>query len=104
LPSLQEDTFEAAGRIRLDHPPLARTQGKCQRRWRRTRTRRFNHEEVAFDASGITSRDWSTYPILTMAEIPELRVIVAGDADAGIYGQGSESANALAAPNCRCLL
>jgi CO/xanthine dehydrogenase Mo-binding subunit len=33
-----------------------------------------------------------------MAEIPELRVIVAGDADAGIYGQGSESANALAAP------
>lgn len=56
------------------------------------------HEEVAFDEGAVTSADWSSYPILTMAEMPELRVIIAGDAEAGIYGQGSESANALAAP------
>ncbi len=56
------------------------------------------HEEVQFDEGAVTSADWSSYPILTMAEMPELRVIIAGDAEAGIYGQGSESANALAAP------
>ena len=56
------------------------------------------HEEVLFDEGAVTSTDWSSYPILTMAEMPELRVIIAGDAEADIYGQGSESANALAAP------
>ncbi len=56
------------------------------------------HEEVMFDEGAVTSTDWSSYPILTIAEMPELRVIIAGDAEAGIYGQGSESANALAAP------
>ncbi|WP_202949174.1 molybdopterin cofactor-binding domain-containing protein [Bradyrhizobium japonicum] len=56
------------------------------------------HEEVAFDESGITSVDWSGYPILTMVEIPELKVVLAPRPEFGIYGQGSESANALAAP------
>ena len=31
------------------------------------------HEEMAFDQSGVTSRDWQTYPILTMAEVPRSR-------------------------------
>ncbi len=56
------------------------------------------HEEVTFDEGAITSQDWSGYPILTIAEMPELRVIIAGDPNAEIYGQGSESANALASP------
>jgi CO/xanthine dehydrogenase Mo-binding subunit len=56
------------------------------------------HEEVAFDEGAVTSQDWSSYPILTMAEMPELRMVIAGDAKAEVYGQGSESANALAAP------
>jgi nicotinate dehydrogenase subunit B len=56
------------------------------------------HEEVQFDEGAVTSTDWSSYPILTMAEMPELKVVIAGDASASIYGQGSESANALAAP------
>lgn len=56
------------------------------------------HEEVAFDTGAVTSQDWSSYPILTMAEMPELRVVIAPDENAEIYGQGSESANALAAP------
>jgi nicotinate dehydrogenase subunit B len=56
------------------------------------------HEEVQFDTGAVTSADWSSYPILTMADMPELKVVIAGDAKAEIYGQGSESANALAAP------
>ena len=56
------------------------------------------HEELAFDRGAITSSDWQGYPILTMAELPELRIVIAPWAGAEIYGQGSESANALAAP------
>lgn len=56
------------------------------------------HEEVAFDEGAVTSADWSGYPILTMAEMPELRVVIAENGGKGEYGQGSESANALAAP------
>ena len=55
------------------------------------------HEEVIFDRGSITSTNWMSYPILTMAEVPELKVVLAPYAGATIYGQGSESANALAA-------
>jgi len=56
------------------------------------------HEEVGFDAGAITSTDWLGYPILTMAELPEIKVVLAPRPESGVYGQGSESANALAAP------
>jgi len=56
------------------------------------------HEEMAFDESSITSIDWFSYPILKMDEIPELKVVLAPRPEVGTYGQGSESANALAAP------
>ena len=56
------------------------------------------HEEVTFDAGAVTSTDWGAYPILTMAEMPEVRVVIAARPEFGVYGQGSESANALAAP------
>ncbi len=56
------------------------------------------HEEVTFDEGAITSTDWSSYPILTMAEMPDLKIVIAPWAGAEIYGQGSESANALAVP------
>lgn len=56
------------------------------------------HEEMAFDEGAITSTDWQSYPILTMAEVPELKIVLAPMQGATIYGQGSESANALAAP------
>jgi CO/xanthine dehydrogenase Mo-binding subunit len=32
------------------------------------------HEAVRFDRDGITSRDWSNYPILTMPEVPKVEV------------------------------
>ena len=34
------------------------------------------HEEVSFDESGITAPDWRSYPILKMADIPEIKVVL----------------------------
>jgi CO/xanthine dehydrogenase Mo-binding subunit len=55
-------------------------------------------EEAMFDESGITSRDWNTYPILNMSDIPEIKVVLLNNPKVGSYGGGSEAANALAAP------
>jgi len=55
-------------------------------------------EEVRFDTGAITSLDWGGYPILTMADMPDLNVVIAPFEGTDVYGQGSESANALAAP------
>ncbi len=55
-------------------------------------------EESMFDESGVTSRDWNTYPILKMADIPEIKVILIHNPEVGAYGGGSEAANALASP------
>jgi CO/xanthine dehydrogenase Mo-binding subunit len=56
------------------------------------------YEEVAFDQSGITSRDWQSYPILKMADMPEVKVVLLHRPEVGTYGGGSEAANALASP------
>ena len=55
-------------------------------------------EEVTFDESGITQEDWLGYPILTMADLPEITVELIHNPKVGKYGGGSEAANALAAP------
>jgi CO/xanthine dehydrogenase Mo-binding subunit len=55
-------------------------------------------EEVMFDESGITTEDWSSYPIPTMADIPQIKVVLLNNPKVGAYGGGSEAANALAAP------
>ncbi len=55
-------------------------------------------EEAPFDESGITARDWLTYPILRMADVPEIKVVLLNRPEVGAYGGGSEAANALAAP------
>ncbi len=54
------------------------------------------YEEMTFDASGVTNRDWRTYPILTMADVPEIKVVILNHPEVGAYGGGSEAANALA--------
>jgi CO/xanthine dehydrogenase Mo-binding subunit len=51
---------------------------------------------MAFDQSGVTSRDWQTYPIRTMAEVPEIKVVILSHPEVGSAGGGSEAANALA--------
>jgi len=55
-------------------------------------------EEVMTDESGVTQDDWNSYPILTMADIPEIKVELIHNPTVGKYGGGSEAANALAAP------
>ena len=55
-------------------------------------------EEVSFDESGITTNDWISYPIPSMADIPEIKVVLINNPKVGTYGGGSEAANALAAP------
>jgi nicotinate dehydrogenase subunit B len=34
------------------------------------------HEAIAFDKTGILSRDWQTYPILTMPEVPKIETVL----------------------------
>ncbi|HUI80647.1 MAG TPA: molybdopterin cofactor-binding domain-containing protein, partial [Bryobacteraceae bacterium] len=55
-------------------------------------------EEATFDESAIKARDWLTYPILKMADVPEIKVVLLNRPEVGAYGGGSEAANALAAP------
>jgi len=55
-------------------------------------------EEAKFDESAITARDWRTYPILKMSDIPDVKVVLMNKPEVGAYGGGSEAANALAAP------
>jgi CO/xanthine dehydrogenase Mo-binding subunit len=55
-------------------------------------------EEVLFDEGRVTQDDWNSYPILTMASVPELKVVLINNEKVGTYGGGSEAANALAAP------
>jgi CO/xanthine dehydrogenase Mo-binding subunit len=52
-------------------------------------------EEVTFDRSKVTSTDWNSYRILTMAEMPEVKVVQISRDDKG-FGSGGEAPNALA--------
>jgi len=53
-------------------------------------------EELRFDESGILTSDWLSYPIATMGDLPEIKVVLINRPEVGKYGQGSEAANALA--------
>ena len=55
-------------------------------------------EEVMFNDSGIITEDWNSYPIPSMADIPEIKVVLLHNPKVGAYGGGSEAANARAAP------
>jgi len=53
-------------------------------------------EELHFDESGVITSDWRSYPIASMADLPEINVVLINRPEVGKYGQGSEAANALA--------
>ena len=55
------------------------------------------HEAVRFDRDGITSRDWSGYPILTMPEVPEVEVTLIDRPDEKSLGAGEASQGPMAA-------
>lgn len=54
-------------------------------------------EEVTFDKGKVTSTNWNRYKILTMEEMPEIKVVQISRDDKG-FGGGSEAANAIAPP------
>jgi nicotinate dehydrogenase subunit B len=49
------------------------------------------HEAVRFDRNGITSRDWSSYPILTMPEVPKVEVELIDQPNEKSLGAGEGS-------------
>jgi CO/xanthine dehydrogenase Mo-binding subunit len=55
------------------------------------------HEAVGFDRNGITSRDWSGYPILTMPEAPEIFVSLIDRNQEKPLGAGEASQGPMAA-------
>jgi len=55
-------------------------------------------EEMMFNESGIVTDDWMSYPIPSMSDIPEIKVVLLHNPKVGAYGGGSEAANAVAAP------
>ena len=57
----------------------------------------YNLEEVKFDADGITSRDWETYPILTFAQAPRVEVIILDRPGEPALGAGEASSEPVAA-------
>jgi nicotinate dehydrogenase subunit B len=59
------------------------------------------HEEVRFDASGILSRDWSSYPILTIPEAPKVEVaLINRPAERALgAGEGSQGPTVAAIAN-----
>ena len=54
-------------------------------------------EEVTFDKSKVTSTNWSSYKILTMEEMPDIKIVQISRDDKG-FGGGSEAANAVVPP------
>jgi nicotinate dehydrogenase subunit B len=55
------------------------------------------HEAVRFDRDGITSRDWSGYPILTMPEVPEVEVALIDRPEEKPLGAGEAAQGPMAA-------
>ena len=45
-------------------------------------------EEVTFDANGVTSLDWATYPILRFPDLPELDIVLINRPDMAPLGAG----------------
>jgi len=55
------------------------------------------HEEVRFNKGAITSRDWVTFPILRMLDMPKINVIVVNNPSVGAYGGAGEGPNGFVA-------
>jgi CO/xanthine dehydrogenase Mo-binding subunit len=56
------------------------------------------HEEVTFDKSMVTSSHWKAYPLLTLAESPELNIVLVNNKLGGKWNSAGEPvANPIAA-------
>jgi len=48
-------------------------------------------EEVAFDANGVTSLDWKSYPILKFPDVPEIEIVLINRPEMPSLGAGEPS-------------
>jgi CO/xanthine dehydrogenase Mo-binding subunit len=48
-------------------------------------------EEVTFDAEGVTSLDWKTYPILKFSDVPDLDIVLINRPEMAALGAGEPS-------------
>ena len=55
------------------------------------------HEQVRFDRNGILSRDWATYPILTMPDVPKVETVLIDRPNERPLGAGEASQGPTAA-------
>jgi CO/xanthine dehydrogenase Mo-binding subunit len=53
-------------------------------------------EEVTFDTGNVTSRDWSTYPILAMADSPAVKAVLINHPEIASTGVGEPAVNVVA--------
>jgi CO/xanthine dehydrogenase Mo-binding subunit len=54
-------------------------------------------EEVAFDANGVNSLDWQSYPVIRFADVPQLDIVLINRPDVAPLGAGEPSTIHLAA-------
>ena len=54
-------------------------------------------EEVGFDANGVTSLDWASYPILRFTDLPELDIVLINRPEIAPLGAGEPATIPLAA-------
>jgi len=59
-------------------------------------TSRAMMEEVTFDASNVTSLDWTSYPILTMADAPKIQTVLINHPEIPATGVGEPAVNLIA--------
>jgi CO/xanthine dehydrogenase Mo-binding subunit len=60
-------------------------------------------EEVTFDRSNVTSLDWSSYPILTFQDAPEIETILVDRPDLPATGVGEPCINPVAPAICNAV-
>lgn len=53
------------------------------------------HEEVTFDTSNVTSVDWESYPIMTMAETPTIKTVLVPNPQIAPSGVGEPAVNVI---------
>ena len=53
-------------------------------------------EEVTFDSANVTSLDWSSYPLLTMADAPEVTTVLIDHPEIPATGVGEPAVNLIA--------
>lgn len=54
-------------------------------------------EEVHFDAAGVTSLDWNSYPIIRFSEVPDVEIVLINQPQMGPLGGGEASSIATGA-------